>query len=823
MHRQTHNYSMKILKFGGSSVAKPERISQIVTILKRYVAQGQQFAAVFSAFGGVTDSIINMAQLAQNGDEQYREQLAAFKTRHREAAKALISKPRLDQVFSEQEIAFTEIGNILHGIYLVRDVSKRTMDYLLSFGERNSSFLISHVLKEHNVAASYLDARKLIKTDDQFGGAKVDFATTTANIQAHFKQHTDIQIITGFVASTADGITTTLGRGGSDYTCSIFAACLDAEEIQIWTDVNGVMTADPRKVKTAFSIDNMTYTEAMEMSHFGAKVIYPPTLQPALNKKIPIRIKNTFEPDFPGTKISDEIVATNLPIKGVTSISNINLLTLQGSGLVGVKGTAARLFQALAASGVNIIMITQGSSEYAINFAVMPGEAQLAKVAIEEEFALELKSNYIEPLKIEKNLSVIAVIGENMRYQPGIAGKVFQALGKNGVNLVAIAQGSSELNISMIIDHKNEVKALNAIHEAFFLSDTKVLHLFMIGVGLIGGTLIQQIQQQRDYLRKSRGLEIKVSGLANSKRYVMDSDGIDLDNWKNSLADSKEEMSIEEFIDNMKGLNLRNTIFIDNTANKDIPGYYASILDKSISIITPNKIAASSDYQIYVKLKSLAKKRNVGFLYETNVGAGLPVIRTLSDLISSGDEILKIEGVLSGSLSYIFNKFEAGMPFSDIVMEAKELGYTEPDPREDLSGMDVRRKLLILSREAGLPMEAEDIVIEGILPQACVDAPTVPEFFEALKANKAHFSNMIEQAAANGNKLRFIAALDHGKATISLKEVGADHPFYGLSGSDNMIVFTTARYKERPLVVRGPGAGAEVTAAGVFAEVISLG
>ncbi len=814
---------MKVLKFGGSSVAKPERISQVVTILKSYLENGQQFAAVFSAFGGVTDSIIKMADLAQTGNEEYRTVLADFKIRHRDAAKHLITGPRRNKVFSEQEIAFTEMGNILHGIFLVRDVSKRTMDYLLSFGERNSAFLIAHALLEHDVPASYLDARALIKTNDQFGSAKVDFAQTEENIKKHFKEQSDIQIITGFIGSTSDGITTTLGRGGSDYTVSIVGACLDVEEIEIWTDVNGVMTADPRKVKRAFSIDSMTYAEAMEMSHFGAKVIYPPTLQPALNKKIPIRIKNTFEPAFPGTKISEELIETSHPIKGVSSITDINLMTLQGSGLVGVKGTAARLFQALAISGVNIIMITQGSSEYAINFAVKPGDAGLAKAAIEEEFALELKTNYIDPLKIEENLSVVAVIGEHMRYQPGIAGRVFQALGKNGVNLVAIAQGSSELNISMIIGKENEVKALNAIHEAFFLSDIKVIHLFMVGVGLIGGTLLKQIQQQHDYLSKNRGLEIKVAGLANSKRYVMESDGIDLNNWKAALDGSKEAMTIESFIDRMKGLNLRNTIFIDNTANKDIPNQYASILDKSISIITPNKIATSSDYQSYIHLKSLAKKRNVGFLYETNVGAGLPVIRTLSDLISSGDEILKIEGVLSGSLSYIFNKFEPGMAFSDIVQEAKELGYTEPDPREDLSGMDVRRKLLILSREAGLPMEADDIVIEGILPQACVDAPTVPDFFEALKANESHFSGLIERAAASSKKLRFIAGLDNGKATISLKEVNSDHPFYGLSGSDNMIVFTTARYKERPLVVRGPGAGAEVTAAGVFAEVISLG
>ncbi len=814
---------MKVMKFGGSSVATPERIQGIIKILRSYKNNGEQFAVVFSAFGGVTDMIIGMATKAKSGDKSYKTELQTFIDRHQNAAKFLLNSNLLEKVLKEQEINFTELSNILHGIYLVRDISKRTLDYMLSFGERNSAYLIAYALKENGIPADYLDARKVISTDDNFGGAKVDFTKTVAQIKAHFIENTDIQIITGFIGSTEDGVTTTLGRGGSDYTVSIFGASLDVEEIEIWTDVDGVMTADPRKVKKAFCIEEMSYAEAMEMSHFGAKVIYPPTLQPALDKSIPIRIKNTFNPEFPGTKISKNVTLGSHPIKGVSSITQIHMLTLQGSGLVGVKGTAARLFQALAQGDVNIILITQGSSEYSINFAVKPEDSNRAKVAIEKEFDLELKANYIEELKIEDNLSVIAVIGENMRYQPGIAGRLFQSLGKNGINLVAIAQGSSELNISMVISQKDEVKALNAMHEAFFLSDSQVLHVFMVGVGLIGGTLINQVKKQAGYLKDNRSLEIKIVGLANSKKMLLNEDGLNLDSWADDLATSSDPMTMESYIDKMKDLNLRNTIFIDNTANKNIAQYYESILDKSISIITPNKIATSSDYKSYIKLKSLAKKRGVGFLYETNVGAGLPVITTLNDLISSGDQILKIEGVLSGSLSFIFNNFEPGKKFSDIVKQAQELGYTEPDPREDLSGADVRRKLLILSRETGLAMEAEDIVIENILPQACIDAPTVPEFFSALEDADDHFEGLIKKAKEQNGALRFIATLDGDQAKIALNTVDNEHPFFGLSGSDNMIVFTTERYKERPLVIRGPGAGAEVTAAGVFAEIISLG
>jgi len=821
---------MKILKFGGSSVATAERIQRVVEILKSYKKKKEKFAVVVSALGrtkgvtGTTDLIIEMTELAQDGDLVYLDKLKEFKKRHKQAAKSLLeNEGRLEGVNNALKASFKEMANLLKGVFLVKDVSKRTMDYLLSFGERNSAFIIANALTDNGLVADYLDARRVVKTNDEFGRAKVDFKNTTYNIAEYFDKKVAVQVITGFIGSTEEGITTTLGRGGSDYTCAIFAAALEAEEIEIWTDVDGVMTADPRKVPAAFSIDKMTYSEAMEMTHFGAKVIHPPTIQPALHKKIPIRIKNTFNPDFPGTLVGEESSEDDSPIKGVTSVSQVALITLQGSGMIGVKGTAARLFNALATKEINIILITQGSSEYSITFAIAPSDARRAINSIKTEFKYEIQARLIETPKAQTNLSAIAVIGENMCSQPGISGQIFHALGVNGVNIVAIAQGSSEFNISAIVSNEDEIKALNAVHEAFFLSDTKTLHLFIVGVGLIGGTLIKQIKSQAAYLKEKRGLEIRVAGLANSTKMYFDEDGVNLKYWKKYMDKKGENMSASRFVDTMKSLNLRNSIYLDNTANKDIPKQYAEILNASISVITPNKIATSSAYADYLELKGLARKRGVRFMYETNVGAGLPVIKTLSDLINSGDEILKIEGVLSGSLSYIFNNFVADKPFSDVVKSAQTLGYTEPDPREDLSGSDVRRKILILARETGLAMESQDIKVENILPKDCIDAKTVPQFFKTLEKADPHFNKLLDKAAEKNGVLRFIAKLEKGKASVSLQVVDEKHPFYSLSGSDNMIVFTTARYRERPLVVRGPGAGAEVTAAGVFAEIISLG
>ena len=697
------------------------------------------------------------------------------------------------------------------------------MDYILSFGERNSCYIIAKVLNEKGIPASYLDARQVIKTDKNFGSAKVDFDLTYEKIKEHYSKHPEIQVVTGFIGTAKGGLTTTLGRGGSDYTAALVAAGLNAKHLEIWTDVNGVLTADPRKVKRAFTIPSMTYAEAMEMSHFGAKVIYPPTLQPALKKNIPLYIKNTFNPTFKGTYISDKQDPSGHAVKGISSISGIALLTLSGSGLFGVHGIAARLFSCLAQAGINIILITQGSSEHSISFAIQPKSASKAKKRIEKEFEYEMQMSIVEPVKVEDNLSVIAIIGENMRYRPGISGRLFNALGNNGVNAIAIAQGSSELNISVVINQDDESKALNSLHEAFFLSETRELHLFMVGVGLIGSTLIKQIKDQADFLKENQAIELKIVGLSNSKTMVFNPEGIDLKNWKKDLAAAEEKANISMFVDKMRNLNLPNSIFIDNTANTGIANHYESILDASISISTPNKIATSSSYLQYQRLKTIAKKRGVQFMYETNVGAGLPVLSTLKDLINSGDRILKIEGVLSGSLSYIFNNYTEGRQFSDIVLEAKKLGYTEPDPRVDLNGIDVRRKIIILARETGLALEAADVKIENILPKACQEATTVEDFFVEIEKANAGFEKKRAKAAKAGKVLRMIASLDKGKAKIAMKEVDATHPFYTLSGSDNMIVFTTDRYKERPLVIRGPGAGAEVTAAGVFAEVITIG
>lgn len=815
---------MKVLKFGGSSVAKPERIRGIVDILKDYYAAGDHFTVVFSAFGGVTDSLIEMSTLAAAGDDRYGEAFQAFADRHQDAIKELLPEGALrTETAAQMRKSHEVLKNLLYGIFLVREASTRSMDYVLSFGERSSSYIIAQTLQQAGIPAEYLDARKIIKTDKTFSAAKVNFAKTYEKVREYYAEHPKVQVVTGFIASAKGGLTTTLGRGGSDYTASLLAAGLKADAIEIWTDVSGVLTADPRRVKKAFTIPKMTYAEAMEMSHFGAKVIYPPTLMPAMKARIPLYIKNTFNPSFPGTKVSEESSPDGVAVRGISSINNIALLTISGSGLFGVPGISARLFGALAADGINIILITQGSSEHAISFAVQPNDADQARSAVEQAFEYELERGVVDPIKVERDLSVVAIIGENMRYQPGISGRLFQALGKNGINAVAIAQGSSELNVSVVIPREDENKALNALHEAFFLSDYKTLHLFIVGVGLIGGTLLRQIQEQNEYLRTKLGMEVKVVGMANSKKMVFEEEGLELDDWKKQLKASETKADLAVFVGRMRDLNLSNSIFVDNTADDKIATYYEGILDESISISTPNKVATSSSYLQYQRLQNIAAKRGVQFHYETNVGAGLPVISTLRDLLDSGDRIRKIEGVLSGSLSFIFNNFDGSRPYHEVVLEAKEKGFTEPDPRVDLSGKDVGRKILILARETGIPLETKDIELVGFLPEGAMEAPSVPDFFQVLENKADYFTKLQRDAAAEGKVLRMIATLEGDKASVGLQAVDTENPFHGLSGSDNMIAFTTDRYRERPLVVRGPGAGAEVTAAGVFAEIIKIG
>ncbi|MEL6671294.1 MAG: bifunctional aspartate kinase/homoserine dehydrogenase I [Bacteroidota bacterium] len=816
---------MKVLKFGGSSVANAKRIAHVADIIAHAATGPEKPMVIVSAMGGMTNLLIEMSEIAAAGSEAYKPKLAQFSIKHMQVVDELIDgEDKFPEIRQEIIDGQVELGNLLQGLFLTRDLTPRTLDYIKSFGERSCAFMIAGVMKARGLDSTYINARELIKTNDTYGNAKIYIDETYQNIRKFRQEHPDqIGIVTGFIASTRDGITTTLGRGGSDYTASIFGSALAADEIQIWTDVDGVMTADPRNVKQAFPVPSMSYEEALEMSHFGARVIYPPTIIPALEKKIPIRIKNTFNPEAVGTLISDDPEPYDTIVKGIASIGDISLLTLEGSGLFGASSTAARLFNVLANKHVNAILITQGSSEHTLSFAIRPEDGEIAKAAIEEEFALEIQAKLIEPVRVEKDLAVIAAIGDNMKSRPGISGKLFQALGKNGVNVIATAQGSSERNISVVICKEDEAKALTAIHDVFFLSDYYVLNLFVVGVGLIGSTLLDQIKKQREQLIKHQFVELRVVALSNSKKMVFQPEGIDLENWKEVLSAGEKVADLEGFADEMIALNLPNSVFVDNTALDNIRTLYPRILSASISISTPNKVAVSSQYTDYLLLKKLADQHSVKFFYEANVGAGLPVLTTLSDLITSGDRILKIEGVLSGSLSFIFNTFGPGVSFSEVVTEAGEKGFTEPDPRIDLSGKDVARKLLILARESGYKMEMEEIEVENILPEACLSAPDVPAFMTELAKADDHFEALRKEAADQGKVLRFIATLEGDKAYIKLQKLDESNPFFNLSGSDNMIVFTTERYHERPLVIKGPGAGAEVTAAGVFAEILRVG
>lgn len=816
---------MIVLKFGGTSVGDAKRISgvfDIVSDLSRQLRK-DKIVVVVSAMTGVTDELIRMSRIAASRDASYSEVFHKLRNRHHVAVKelGLIRDKQLNDFLEER---FTFLHDTLHGVYLVGELSARTLDFISAHGEILSGRIIAAYFRHRKMKAGFLDAREVIRTDEQFGAARVDFTVTNRAIRKHFNaSKNDVEIVTGFVASTSRKETTTLGRGGSDYTAAILGAALRADEIQIWTDVDGVLTADPRKVRKAFTVPIMTYREAMEMSHFGAKVIHPPTIQPALARGIPLLIKNSFRPNHPGTLISTKFTSSGFLIKGISSIDDVTLITLEGSGMVGVAGTSARLFSALSNAKVNVILITQGSSEHTITFAVKPEDAQTASNAIEEAFRLEIKSNLIEPIRIETGLSVIAVIGENMKNTPGVSGRLFQALGKNGISVVATAQGSSELNISTVIHKPDLHKALNALHQAFFLSGVNTLSVFLVGTGLIGKTLIRQIEKHKQHLRQSRAMEIIIAGVANSRRMYFDPDGINLKRIPELLEEQGEKMESGKFVEQMLAMNLPQSIFIDCTSSEEIIHHYHKVLDHSISIVTPNKLANSGSYKNYELLHKTAVKRNVRFLYETNVGAGLPVINTLNSLLDSGDRILSIEAVLSGTLSFIFNTYKEGLKFSDIVKEARERGYTEPDPRIDLSGKDVARKLLILARETGLRLEPGDIRIDQLLPSNCLRAKTVNDFMRELKNSDHVFESMRKKAEARGKKLRFIARLEKGNASVVLKEVDEKHPFYHLSGSDNIISFQTERYSDRPLVVKGPGAGAEVTAAGVFADIITIG
>lgn len=811
---------MKVLKFGGSSVGSPSRIKEVIDIIVKSDKENGRVAVVFSAFQGVTDTLVNLANLACSGNQQYFTSLEELKERHFEAVRELIPVKNQSHILTNILFNIKELSDILHGVSLIKELTGKTLDHILSFGERLSAFIISEALKERGIDAEFLDSRDLLICDDNFGAGRINFELTDKNIELYFKSHTKLQVITGFIASTKHGETITLGRGGSDYTASIFGAALQVEEIEIWTDVDGVMTADPRKVRDAFSVSSLTYDEAMEMSHFGAKVIYPPTMQPAMDRNVPIRIMNTLNPSFPGTLIGRKSENERFAIKGISSIDNISILLIQGSGMIGVAGISKRVFGSLANMNINVILISQASSEHSICIAVMPDSAVRAKRCIEKEFKYEIQAKIVNEVSITNDLSIVTVVGTQMRQTPGNAGKFFQSLGRSKVNIIAIAQGSSELDISAVIAKSDLSKALNAIHTTYFNNGHKPINIFLAGTGLIGGELLRQIERQQKELFDNSLLKIEVIAIANSRKMIFDNRGINLSQWESSLSNSKEIADPDTLIEKMLSLSLQGSVFVDCTPGESYVKKYPEILAAGISVVTPNKKANSAQLEFYRNIRSSSKSGGSKFLYETNVGAGLPVVGTLKDLISCGDKIESIEGVLSGTLSYIFNTYDGSIPFSELVRDAQIKGYTEPDPRDDLNGMDVARKLLILARESGYEMEMADIRLESLIPEGVSLKGDVDEFYREMKGYDSSFEEKLNSARRDGKVLRYIASLKEGKASILLKAVDNTHPFFSLKANDNIVALESKYYSTRPLVIQGPGAGAEVTACGVFADIL---
>ncbi len=809
---------MQVLKFGGSSVANAENINKVISIVQE-VSKKDKTVLVVSALGGITDKLITSATLAAAGDESYAEHLSIIEKRHLSTVQELIPVARQSSVLSAVKKQCNEIEDICNGIFLLKELSPATKDRVVGYGELLSSQIISAKFTAEGVENTWKDSRELISTDFNYGNAKVDFEKTNKQITTFTKSTpASLYIIPGFIASGPNNSTTTLGRGGSDYTAAIFAAALDADVLEIWTDVSGIMTADPNQVSNARIISHISYQEAMELSHFGAKVIYPPTIQPVLKKNISIKVKNTFAPQDAGTIIDNNAAQNGNIIRGITSINNIALLGLEGSGMIGIPGISKRLFEALANGQINVIMITQGSSEHSICVAVEEANAKRAKEAVDKAFRQEITAGQVAPLIIESALSIVAVVGDHMKNHPGISGKMFGALGRNGVNVRAIAQGSSERNISAVIYKSDVKKAINVLHEEFFETSYKQVNLFIAGAGNVGSRLLEQLRKQRKYLFNNLRLQVRVIGLANSRKMMINGNGINLDSWKEEL-EKGEAMTLENYLSIIPAKNLRNSIFIDVTANAELAMHYDKLLSKNISVVACNKVACSSSFEYYKTLKDLAREYNVPFHFETNVGAGLPIIGTLNDLLRSGDKVNEIQAVLSGTLNFVFNKYNGEKSFAKVVKQAQDEGYTEPDPRLDLSGKDVMRKIMILAREAGEQIEMDDISNESFMPEACMTG-TVENFYTEMEKHEAHFRNLYDKAAVNGNKLKFVASYKNGKAAVGLQQINPQHDFYHLYGKDNVVLFYTDRYKEQPMVVKGAGAGAEVTASGVFADII---
>ncbi len=811
---------MQVLKFGGSSVANAENINRVLAIIK---SNNHEKIVVVSAFGGVTDLLLKCAALAENNNDTYKAQLRELEEQHLEAVQKLIPIQQQSSVLSLVKKACNEIEDLCNGIFLIGELSARTKDRVVSYGELLSSQIINAALNNQEIKSDWVDARKLIVTNDNYGIAAVDFVASDKKIQDYFLNNkANLFLVPGFIASDTRGITTTLGRGGSDYTAAIFAAALNASVLEIWTDVSGMMTADPRLVTNIKQIPEISYQEAMELSHFGAKVIYPPTIQPVMSKAIPVWIKNTFAPEDAGTVIKNEVAENNSPIRGISSINNLVLISLEGSGMVGIPGFSKRLFEALANAAINVILITQASSEHSICVGIEDAFCDKAKATVDKAFEHEINIGQVQPLLLEKHLSIIAIVGDSMKNHTGISGKMFGALGRNGINIRAIAQGSSERNISTVIGTDDVKKAINILHEAFFETAYKQVNIFIAGLGNVGQKLLQQLKLQEQFLLQRYRLQLKIVGIANSKKMLFKEDGIDVEKYKTALENGTA-MNIKEFSLLIQKKNLRNSVFVDVTANEEIATVYKDLLQKSVSVVACNKVAASSAYSNYKNLKDNATEFNSLYLFETNVGAGLPIIGTLNDLLRSGDKIKKIEAVLSGTLNFVFNNYNGEKSFASVVRQAQEEGYTEPDPRLDLSGTDVMRKIMILAREAGEAIEMTDIQNNSFMPESCMRG-TVEDFYAAMEKEEAHFKKIFEAANAAGKKLKFVATyLSESisqKAIVGLQQVDERSDFYHLYGKDNAVMFFTERYPEQPLVIKGAGAGAAVTASGVFADII---
>ncbi|MEN9571877.1 MAG: hypothetical protein RL172_3108 [Bacteroidota bacterium] len=809
---------MQVLKFGGSSVKNAENIGKVVAIVKDKIKTGKTVVVV-SALGGITDLLLQCCKMAAENNEAYKEKLQEAELRHLQTVKELIPLTQQSSVLSQVKTLCNEIEDICNGIFLLRELSERTKDRVVSYGELLSSQIIAARLKSELGECEWKDSRELITTNSNYGAAAVDFAVTNTKIKEYFSATpASLFMMPGFIASDANGNNTTLGRGGSDYTGAILAAGLDAKVLEIWTDVSGMMTADPRLVTNVRIIPQISYQEAMELSHFGAKVIYPPTIQPVSTKGIPTWIKNTFAPQDEGTIIQKEAAVNGNSIRGISSINNIALLSLEGSGMVGIPGFSKRLFESLATKKINVILITQGSSEHSICVGIDSVNAGLAKKSVDDAFAYEIETGKVDPLVVETELAIVALVGDNMKSHPGISGKMFGNLGRNGVNVRAIAQGSSERNISAVISVHDVKKAINVLHEEFFETVYKEINLFIAGVGNVGSKLLNQLHKQQEYLLQHLRLKINVVGLANSRKMLINELGVDLTKWKQEL-EAGQDMDMGTFIGTIQLKNLRNTVFADVTANDMVATTYERLLEKGISVVACNKVACSSAYSYYRKLKNITGEFNAQFLFETNVGASLPIISTLNDLVRSGDKINKMQAVLSGTLNFVFNNYDGKRSFASVVKQAQEEGYTEPDPRLDLSGKDVMRKIMILSREAGEQFEMEDIANNTFMPEECMQG-SVEDFYKAMEKQEAHFKKLYDEAAANGNKLKFVATYQDGKAAVGLQHINPQHDFYHLYGKDNIVLFYTDRYADQPMVIKGAGAGADVTASGVFADII---